>query len=651
MKRIILVIAILALATVVFAGSYTPGLNLYKPSPKENNWGDVVNINNWDKLDSVYSSMSNTVMKLRSGTYYSGEFASLNAAVSALSSTNATLVVNSSLPLTSVLFVPSNISVVITKSGMITKSSGTVSFDGPFPTGRHQVFSGFSAGDVTFGSGSVKEVYPEWWGAKGDGVTDSTTAINAAQKTAELSKVPLKFSTGTYIGNLVLNAVRSYDPVLPYYVIEGSGMGLTILKSPNNLPIISDNTTTINTGYLWVKINDLSLMGSGTGTAPGIKFTSMVFDSVFENIFTKTDGPSFWFTDDNGMGGDHSFANTFKNLYISSITDHGMIFKNADRFSFYDLYLQWMPIGTGKAGIRIYNSWAMFKNLSAVNSGDYVAILGATQAEDGFTGRAVASFENSNFESASYIALYAKSDYAFSPGTIWIKNSNFYSAASYSYDIKTNFSGYGTAYDQAMIILDSVNFFDGPGNNATGAHIYSPDKSINFVNSITVGMTSDGSTLTEVRTRNTNGEISAHFRLYYDGANAYLDSHSLFTYAWEPLTIRASEIKLTPYGNQVARITNSSILMDGVISESVGSNIASAATLTTTLGKQIFHVTGTTTINTITLPDSAFKGSIKIIPDGVFSTGTSGNIAISSTAVVGKVLIMTYDGTKWYPSY
>ena len=50
--------------------------------------------------------------------------------------------------------------------------------NGPFNAGLYQVFSG--TGSVVFGSGSVKEVYPEYWGAKGDDSTDDITAIQSA---------------------------------------------------------------------------------------------------------------------------------------------------------------------------------------------------------------------------------------------------------------------------------------------------------------------------------------------------------------------------------------------------------------------------------------------------------------------------------------
>ena len=81
--------------------------------------------------------------------------------------------------------------------------------------------------------------------------------------------------------------------------------------------------------------------------------------------------------------------------------------------------------------------------------------------------------------------------------------------------------------------------------------------------------------------------------------------------------------------------------------------IASAATIAPTTN--IVFVSGTTAIATITppAPISTTGGQIIIIPTGAFTTNTTGNIALASTAVVNRALIMVYDSTttKWYPSY
>lgn len=100
---------------------------------------------------------------------------------------------------------------------------------------------------------------------------------------------------------------------------------------------------------------------------------------------------------------------------------------------------------------------------------------------------------------------------------------------------------------------------------------------------------------------------------------------------------------------QVANDPKWTVDGSGFIYNKAGSDVASASSITPS--GPIFHVTGTTTVNTINLPYAGYSGCLKIVPSGIFSTGTSGNIALASTAVVSKVLEMCYDGTKWCPSY
>jgi hypothetical protein len=85
----------------------------------------------------------------------------------------------------------------------------------------------------------------------------------------------------------------------------------------------------------------------------------------------------------------------------------------------------------------------------------------------------------------------------------------------------------------------------------------------------------------------------------------------------------------------------------------VAPTIASAATIAPTTS--IVFISGTAAIATITAPSTIATtgGQITLIPTGIFTTTAAGNIALASTAVVSKALIMTYDATtaKWYPSY
>lgn len=81
----------------------------------------------------------------------------------------------------------------------------------------------------------------------------------------------------------------------------------------------------------------------------------------------------------------------------------------------------------------------------------------------------------------------------------------------------------------------------------------------------------------------------------------------------------------------------------------VGASLASSATITPT--NQIHHVTGTATVSTIATTNVSVGNTLILIPDGLFITDTVGNISLASAAVVNKILVMTWDGTKWNPVY
>lgn len=110
-------------------------------------------------------------------------------------------------------------------------------------------------------------------------------------------------------------------------------------------------------------------------------------------------------------------------------------------------------------------------------------------------------------------------------------------------------------------------------------------------------------------------------------------------------------------GSNTATLGNSATLATKIFGVSVtgvaAPTIASAATIAPV--NPIVFVSGTAAIDTITAPTgiSATGGHITIIPTGLFSTTTAGNIALATAAVVGRAIIMTYDSAtvKWYPSY
>jgi len=121
-------------------------------------------------------------------------------------------------------------------------------------------------------------------------------------------------------------------------------------------------------------------------------------------------------------------------------------------------------------------------------------------------------------------------------------------------------------------------------------------------------------------------------------------------------TYSQSETTAFLYGefdNRVFAVRGKLIVTDTTATAAAAPTIASASTIAPT--KSISFVSGTTTISTITPPSpiSTGGGQITLIPTGLWSTNTAGNIALATTGVVSKALILTYDATtaKWYPSY
>lgn len=126
---------------------------------------------------------------------------------------------------------------------------------------------------------------------------------------------------------------------------------------------------------------------------------------------------------------------------------------------------------------------------------------------------------------------------------------------------------------------------------------------------------------------------------------------TVMTFPTTSATIARTDAAQTFTGDQT--YSGSQIVAGLRATSAAAPTIASATTIAPTT--QIVFVSGTTAINTITPPSpiSLGGGQITLIPTDIFTTTTAGNIALASTAVVSKALIMTYDvtTTKWYPSY
>jgi hypothetical protein len=123
-----------------------------------------------------------------------GEYLSFAEAVTAKSSEGKMIIVDSETPLFGDLVVSRSVKVV--KGGFFT-GPGNITFQGKFVAENSHIFRG--KGNVTFVSGAVNAVYPQWWGAKGDGKSDDTQALRSA--IIQRGKVFIPKTSAVYLVN------------------------------------------------------------------------------------------------------------------------------------------------------------------------------------------------------------------------------------------------------------------------------------------------------------------------------------------------------------------------------------------------------------------------------------------------------------------
>jgi Right handed beta helix region len=122
-------------------------------------------------------------------------YPSLAAAVTMLGSKKVTLIISSPLTVESDLFIPATAWLKFISPGQISVGAGKVlTIAGLIEAPAQRIFVNAlsNQGTVVFsGSASVATVYPQWWGANPDGVTDNTAMIQAALTAGAGRKVEL----------------------------------------------------------------------------------------------------------------------------------------------------------------------------------------------------------------------------------------------------------------------------------------------------------------------------------------------------------------------------------------------------------------------------------------------------------------------------
>lgn len=198
--------------------------------------------------------------------------------------------------------------------------------------GLYQIFSG--AGSVSFNRGSLLEtVYPQWWGATGDGVTDDTAAIQAAVTAAQhITYTRLVFFPfGRYRISSAIDITRRVR-------IQGVGIGSQIFQESDEhvfdvdddaVGVLIDNTS----------IQDLWLASAATSAGKALIYLHYCDSVVIRNV---------------GMWG------SYYGIYV-----HGSIFGHFENLYSYEnnLMLGWGEYGaTNQAWVYVSEDGSAHSN-------------------------------------------------------------------------------------------------------------------------------------------------------------------------------------------------------------------------------------------------------------------------------------------------
>jgi len=176
----------------------------------------------------------------RTGGIDALDYSTLEAADTAAAAAGKQLIVSSNWTLTANTVLTASVKVL--PGGSFTKASTyTLTINGPFESGLYQVFSGFDAGDVTFGGGAVEKIPTSWFATNTTpGTTDMSTAFHSAVHAATDGDT-ISFPNESYnlastvivdkAVKIQLNGVQIIGPASGYAIdvtsndvqIEGSG--------------------------------------------------------------------------------------------------------------------------------------------------------------------------------------------------------------------------------------------------------------------------------------------------------------------------------------------------------------------------------------------------------------------------------------------
>lgn len=196
----------------------------------------TVNAYNYAGSDTIIINNANQFLKYVAGPDAAGK----------------TIEINSHIVLNDNCIIPANVSLNILSNGFISTSQGRkIVILGKFSCNRNQCFN--SSDNVVFGFDSVPAIYPEWFGANGDGKHDETSAVNAAVNASSIGMTivghgtyavtqininkPLRLSNISFVAHNAYNPTEKQDILkitAPNVVVDNCSFKI-VLKSMTNI--------------------------------------------------------------------------------------------------------------------------------------------------------------------------------------------------------------------------------------------------------------------------------------------------------------------------------------------------------------------------------------------------------------------------------
>ena len=212
----------------------------------------------------------------------------IHAAILAIGATPTELFLDDDITLTAHETIPATLKLrVISPANVITLGAFNLTINGPFEAPVCQVFAQAGAGVVTFGTGVVKKVYPEWWGAVGDGVADDTAEIQDA------------------IDSLISGGTVRFNETATYKItssIEGKISGLVLQGNGAKLIKCSDD------------IHGVNIYGTSVAHISDVRIENLIVDG--DNRGTSGSGIVIQYSDHSVISGCYSYDNPANGIYV-----------------------------------------------------------------------------------------------------------------------------------------------------------------------------------------------------------------------------------------------------------------------------------------------------------------------------------------------